>query len=392
MFPNWALLLPIFGLFAYSSAQSRCNFICEADWQTRVDPTDGKTYGYKAQRICRDNCAEVATIHSRDEYDFVFLTFRDLLDQCQTNASVCPIRDPNPDFNRILNSFWLGMHRIQQYTSICPGCSVDSEIVYVNSDGTPYNFGTYNADRAVIEDCTQLLDSATGKWNDIPCHYQQAAVVCKRDCASYCQAQVPPLTTTEATTTIQSPGGGPGGPGQPGPNGPNGADATTSAPGGGDNPSPGGNGPNGQPGQPGPNGPNGADATTSAPGGGNNPSPGGNGPNGQPGQPGPNGPNGADATTSAPGGGDNPSPGGNGNPGQNGTNGQPGQNGTSFTNSPGEGGNGDLTTTPEPTTIEPVTITSTMRAPLPPPAPRRRSSRSPRSTQETTTSNPNIVS
>uniref|UniRef100_A0A914NUI9 C-type lectin domain-containing protein n=1 Tax=Meloidogyne incognita TaxID=6306 RepID=A0A914NUI9_MELIC len=216
MFPNWALLLPIFGLFAYSSAQSRCNFICEADWQTRVEPTDGKTYGYKvffksalnffeAQRICRDNCAEVATIHSRDEYDFVFLTFRDLLDQCQTNASVCPIRDPNPDFNRILNSFWLGMHRIQQYTSICPGCSVDSEIVYVNSDGTPYNFGTYNADRAVIEDCTQLLDSATGKWNDIPCHYQQAGVVCKRDCASFCQAQVAPITTTEATTTISSP-------------------------------------------------------------------------------------------------------------------------------------------------------------------------------------------
>uniref|UniRef100_A0A915N6M3 C-type lectin domain-containing protein n=1 Tax=Meloidogyne javanica TaxID=6303 RepID=A0A915N6M3_MELJA len=216
MFPNWALLLPIFGLFAYSSAQSRCKFICEADWQTRVEPTDGKTYGYKvffksalnffeAQRICRDNCAEVATIHSRDEYDFVFLTFRDLLDQCQTNASVCPIRDPNPDFNRILNSFWLGMHRIQQYTSICP------------------------ADRAVIEDCTQLLDSATGKWNDIPCHYQQAGVVCKRDCASFCQAQVPPITTTEATTTISSPGGQPGGPGQPGPNGPNGADATTSA-------------------------------------------------------------------------------------------------------------------------------------------------------------------
>uniref|UniRef100_A0A915MA91 C-type lectin domain-containing protein n=1 Tax=Meloidogyne javanica TaxID=6303 RepID=A0A915MA91_MELJA len=263
MFPNWALLLPIFGLFAYSSAQSRCKFICEADWQTRVEPTDGKTYGYKvffksalnffeAQRICRDNCAEVATIHSRDEYDFVFLTFRDLLDQCQTNASVCPIRDPNPDFNRILNSFWLGMHRIQQYTSICQGCSVDSEIVYVNSDGTPYNFGTYNgtigehediglpwiiilADRAVLEDCTQLLDSETGKWNDIPCHYQQAAVVCKRDCASFCQAQVPPITTTEATTTILSPGGQPGGPGLPGPNGPNGADATTSAPDNGNN-------------------------------------------------------------------------------------------------------------------------------------------------------------
>ena len=50
MFPNWALLLPFFGLFAYSRAQNnlQCNaFTCAADWELRKDQVYNKTFGYK---------------------------------------------------------------------------------------------------------------------------------------------------------------------------------------------------------------------------------------------------------------------------------------------------------------------------------------------------------
>uniref|UniRef100_A0A1I8BD43 C-type lectin domain-containing protein n=1 Tax=Meloidogyne hapla TaxID=6305 RepID=A0A1I8BD43_MELHA len=167
MFPNWALLLPLFGLVAFCRAQNsnnQCNpFICGNDWQNRTEPNDGKVYGYKvflksalnffeAQRICRDQCAEVASVLNDDEYDFVLQVAGDLLEQCQTNASVCPIRDPNPEFNRILNGFWLGMHRVQQYTPYFANGPVDSEIVCMNSDRTNCSFGTYNGTIGEHED------------------------------------------------------------------------------------------------------------------------------------------------------------------------------------------------------------------------------------------------
>ncbi|KAF7635981.1 C-type lectin domain-containing protein [Meloidogyne graminicola] len=205
---------------SFAQTSNTClKFECNDDWATRTD-SDGKVYGYKAfvqesinfyeaNALCRDQCAEVVSIHSAEENEFVRTVAKPLLDDCQ-NEIICKSRpnETSEDFNRILHSFFIGMHRVQH--SRLERCTRDENAYCIWSDMTECDFGNYtgvigphetsppwatgNPNGIVyplyaIEDCVEFYDSTNGYWNDIPCNFRLSGVICKRDCASYCVDQ-----------------------------------------------------------------------------------------------------------------------------------------------------------------------------------------------------------
>uniref|UniRef100_A0A915N5Q0 C-type lectin domain-containing protein n=1 Tax=Meloidogyne javanica TaxID=6303 RepID=A0A915N5Q0_MELJA len=184
-------------------------FECNDTWDLFQD-NDGK-----ANALCREQCAEVVSIHSKEENEFVRAIAQPLLDDCQgmryvrgihrKNEVICKSRpgETNPDFDRILHSFFIGMHRIQ--FGRLGQCTRDPNIYCIWSDGTPCDFGNYTGvigphetvppwatgnpngiEQYGNEDCVEFYDSVNGYWNDIGCQMRLSGVICKRLCNSYC--------------------------------------------------------------------------------------------------------------------------------------------------------------------------------------------------------------
>ncbi|KAL7077526.1 hypothetical protein ACQ4LE_003538 [Meloidogyne hapla] len=212
------LLISKFNILSAQTTITPClPFECNDDWSLFTD-SNGKVYGYKAfvqesinffeaNAICRDQCAEVVSIHSAEENEFVRTIAKPLLDDCQ-NQIICQSRpgETSPDFNKIYHSFYIGMHRVQ--FGRLAQCTRDPNIYCIWSDGTQCDFGNYTGvigpheqvlpwatgnpngiEQYGNEDCVQLYDSVNGYWNDIGCHMRLSGVICKRECASYCVDQ-----------------------------------------------------------------------------------------------------------------------------------------------------------------------------------------------------------
>uniref|UniRef100_A0A1I8BPP5 C-type lectin domain-containing protein n=1 Tax=Meloidogyne hapla TaxID=6305 RepID=A0A1I8BPP5_MELHA len=202
------VILPI--IFSSILAQQIPNcpaktYRCDSDWRTRTDDNTGE-----ADAFCRARCAEVVSIHSQEEQDFVTRIAGPILNRCQF-TSACRSRAPNPQFDRLLRSFWIGLNRATG--TLKTSNSVDNDVyclwsdrtgcadfgtfpnnsVNANTNSPPWTRGNPNgvntADSQILEDCTQMVESRRGGWNDIPCYYRIGGVICKRQCNSYCAAQ-----------------------------------------------------------------------------------------------------------------------------------------------------------------------------------------------------------
>ncbi|CAK5076100.1 unnamed protein product [Meloidogyne enterolobii] len=94
---------------------------CPDDWASRLD-SSGVVYGYKvimqdminyyqARNLCNKEGGELVSIHSNEEEQFVVQLAWSLLDQCQTNNSLCRQRVPIPSLDSMFRSFYIGLNR-----------------------------------------------------------------------------------------------------------------------------------------------------------------------------------------------------------------------------------------------------------------------------------------
>uniref|UniRef100_A0A915N8F3 C-type lectin domain-containing protein n=1 Tax=Meloidogyne javanica TaxID=6303 RepID=A0A915N8F3_MELJA len=166
---------------------------------------------YEADVFCRARCAEVVSIHSQEEQNFVRRIAAPVLNRCQFTSACTPVvQSTNATFDRQLRSFWIGLNRVTG--TLKDAHSVDSSVYQLWSDRTEVDFGSFpnnsvntgtnsppwtrgnpngvnSADPQIIEDCTQMVESRQGGWNDFPCNWRISGVICKRKCTSYCAAQ-----------------------------------------------------------------------------------------------------------------------------------------------------------------------------------------------------------
>uniref|UniRef100_A0A915P1L4 C-type lectin domain-containing protein n=1 Tax=Meloidogyne floridensis TaxID=298350 RepID=A0A915P1L4_9BILA len=204
---------------------------CYSDWQTNVG-SDGFTYGYKAvvsdmvnffeaHDVCAALGAQVASIHSAQENAFVISIASSLLDQCENNNAVCKQRVDRSTtsslrLDRLLRSFWIGMHRVQYapfYNTSVDCCWSDgTQCDYGRFDGVadpnqsipPWSTGNPSGSSSSItsagwnvEDCVEITNDNGVLWNDIGCYHKLGGVVCKKNCTNTC----PPVTTQAPAVT-----------------------------------------------------------------------------------------------------------------------------------------------------------------------------------------------
>ncbi|KAL7079976.1 hypothetical protein ACQ4LE_000042 [Meloidogyne hapla] len=214
---------------------------CSSDWKINV-ASDGFTYGYKAivadmvnffeaHDVCAAQGAQVASIHSAQENAFVISIANTLLDQCENNNSVCAQRvsrtaNDTLRLDRLLRSFWIGMHRVQYapfYNASVDCCWSDGTICdYGRFDGvasptqtiSPWSQGNPSGSSSSaqstgsgnVEDCVEMTYDNGTLWNDIGCYHKLGGVICKKNCTDAC----PAVTTQEpvVTNTVDSDTGG----------------------------------------------------------------------------------------------------------------------------------------------------------------------------------------
>uniref|UniRef100_A0A1I8BP69 C-type lectin domain-containing protein n=1 Tax=Meloidogyne hapla TaxID=6305 RepID=A0A1I8BP69_MELHA len=190
---------------------------CTAGNWTRRKGEDGSTYGYQvvmkdwlnfyeAQAQCLAIGAEVVSIHTSDENEFVRQLAAPYINACLTNTSVCSQR-VSTAFDSNLRVLWLGMHRSAIYPYY--NNTLDS----INSDGTPCDYfnitgasGTEDSTANTQQEaCVVMYSSTTGAWNDMACYNKQGGVICKINCSAtataVAQCGVGTTTTTAASTT-----------------------------------------------------------------------------------------------------------------------------------------------------------------------------------------------
>jgi len=229
-------LTSLFGLILPALVSGQCS----SDFST-FTASDGFTYGYKvilqdmlnyfeAADLCYAQGAQVASIHSADENNFIFSLSANLLNQCQNNNSVCAQRVSRStasglSLDQLLRSFWLGMHRLQfvPYYNATVDCIWSDGTIcdYGRFDGvatatqnvTPWSTGNPSGSNnsaaspgsGYTEDCVEI--STGGLWNDISCYHKLGGVICKKNCTNPCPSAAAPTTTTSAsklTTTLST--------------------------------------------------------------------------------------------------------------------------------------------------------------------------------------------
>uniref|UniRef100_A0A1I8BN49 C-type lectin domain-containing protein n=1 Tax=Meloidogyne hapla TaxID=6305 RepID=A0A1I8BN49_MELHA len=159
---------------------------CTAGNWTRRRSEDGSTYGYQvvmkdwlnfyeAQAQCLTIGAEVVSIHSSDENEFVRQLAAPYINACLTNTSVCAQR-VSTAFDSNLRVLWLGMHRSAIYPSY------NNTLDCINSDGTPCDYSNFSGTPSGTvngyadtqqEACVVMFSSTTGGWNDMACFNKQ---------------------------------------------------------------------------------------------------------------------------------------------------------------------------------------------------------------------------
>uniref|UniRef100_A0A915LDN1 C-type lectin domain-containing protein n=1 Tax=Meloidogyne javanica TaxID=6303 RepID=A0A915LDN1_MELJA len=185
------------------------------NWTKRAGE-DGNTYGYQivmqdwlnfyeANAKCLALGAEVVSVHSVAENEFIRQLSAPYITACQTNTSVCAT---------IFSSLWVGFHRSAFYPSY------NSTVDCINSDGTicdyfnitggPSGTETGGALIKIVrfkagqqEACAAMYSATTGQWNDIACFNKLGGVICKKNCSNACG--VASTTTTQLTTTTTQP-------------------------------------------------------------------------------------------------------------------------------------------------------------------------------------------
>uniref|UniRef100_A0A1I8BN06 C-type lectin domain-containing protein n=1 Tax=Meloidogyne hapla TaxID=6305 RepID=A0A1I8BN06_MELHA len=191
---------------------------CTAGNWTRRQGEDGYTYGYQvvmkdwlnfyeAQAQCLAIGAEVVSIHTSDENEFVRQLAAPYINACLTNTSVCAQR-VSTAFDSNLRVLWLGMHRSAIYPSY------NNTLDCINSDGTGCNYSNFSGTPSGTENgtagaqqeaCVVMYSSTTGAWNDMACYNKQGGVICKINCSAtataVAQCGVGTTTTTAASTT-----------------------------------------------------------------------------------------------------------------------------------------------------------------------------------------------
>ncbi|KAL7070127.1 hypothetical protein ACQ4LE_010369 [Meloidogyne hapla] len=207
---------------------------CTAGNWTRRRSEDGSTYGYQvvmkdwlnfyeAQAQCLTIGAEVVSIHSSDENEFVRQLAAPYINACLTNTSVCAQR-VSTAFDSNLRVLWLGMHRSAIYPSY------NNTLDCINSDGTPCDYSNFSGTPSGTvngyadtqqEACVVMFSSTTGGWNDMACFNKQGGVICKINCSATAIAiaqcgivstttvatftTAPSTSTTEPSTTTTTP-------------------------------------------------------------------------------------------------------------------------------------------------------------------------------------------
>uniref|UniRef100_A0A914NRL0 C-type lectin domain-containing protein n=1 Tax=Meloidogyne incognita TaxID=6306 RepID=A0A914NRL0_MELIC len=242
------------------------------NWTKRAGE-DGNTYGYQivmqdwlnfyeANAKCLALGAEVVSVHSVAENEFIRQLSAPYITACQTNTSVCAT---------IFSSLWVGLHRSAFYpsynstvdcinsdgticdyfnitggpsgtetggaspyitacqtnTSVCATIfsslwvglhrsafypSYNSTVDCINSDGTICDYfnitggpsGTETGGASGQQEaCAAMYSATTGQWNDIACFNKLGGVICKKNCSNACG--VASTTTTQLTTTTTQP-------------------------------------------------------------------------------------------------------------------------------------------------------------------------------------------
>nr|CAD2176640.1 unnamed protein product [Meloidogyne enterolobii] len=181
------------------------------NWTKRAGE-DGNTYGYQvvmkdwlnfyeANAKCLALGAEVVSIHTVAENEFIRQLAAPYITACQTNTSVCVSRVSTTQDTQ-WRSLWLGLHRCAFYPTY--NATVDC----INSDGTVCDYlnitggpsgtetGTASGQQ---EACAAMYSATTGQWNDIACFNKLGGVICKKNCSKACG--VASTTTTQLTTT-----------------------------------------------------------------------------------------------------------------------------------------------------------------------------------------------
>ncbi|CAK5040286.1 unnamed protein product [Meloidogyne enterolobii] len=185
---------------------------CTSGNWTKRTGEDGNTYGYRvvmkdwlnfyeANAQCLALGAEVVSVHSAAENEFIRQLAGPYITACQTNTSVCASRvSTTQDIQ--WRSLWLGLHRCAFYPTY--NATVDC----INSDGTSCDYlnitggpsgtetGTASGQQ---EACAAMYSATTGQWNDIACFNKLGGVICKKNCSNACG--VASTTTTQLTTT-----------------------------------------------------------------------------------------------------------------------------------------------------------------------------------------------
>uniref|UniRef100_A0A914KY93 C-type lectin domain-containing protein n=1 Tax=Meloidogyne incognita TaxID=6306 RepID=A0A914KY93_MELIC len=177
------------------------------NWTKRAGE-DGNTYGYQivmqdwlnfyeANAKCLALGAEVVSVHSVAENEFIRQLSAPYITACQTNTSVCAT---------IFSSLWVGLHRSAFYPSY------NSTVDCINSDGTICDYfnitggpsGTETGGASGQQEaCAAMYSATTGQWNDIACYNKLGGVICKKNCSKACG--VASTTTTQLTTTTTQP-------------------------------------------------------------------------------------------------------------------------------------------------------------------------------------------
>uniref|UniRef100_A0A914L871 C-type lectin domain-containing protein n=1 Tax=Meloidogyne incognita TaxID=6306 RepID=A0A914L871_MELIC len=171
--------------------------------------------GFRADIFCRDRCAEVVSIHSQQEQDFVTRIAGPLLTKCQfTDACSERMEHTNKsaaNFDRMLRGFWIGMNRV--WGTLLNHNTIDTNITCIWSDRSQCDYGSVlngsvtpdtvsppwargnpnganpGGDPLIVQACVQMVEGRHGGWNDISCSYRLGGLICKRKCSSYCAAQ-----------------------------------------------------------------------------------------------------------------------------------------------------------------------------------------------------------
>uniref|UniRef100_A0A915P245 C-type lectin domain-containing protein n=1 Tax=Meloidogyne floridensis TaxID=298350 RepID=A0A915P245_9BILA len=211
---------------------------CPDGWASRLD-SSGIVYGYKvimqdminyyqARNLCNEEGGELVSIHSDEEEQFVAQLALNLLDQCQTNNSLCRQRVPIPSLDSMFRSFYIGLNRaaIEPYydptvvQTWADGSSVD--YASVPTPGVPtiqiqpwgpgcpsgLNDTGSNPQKGSPEDCVCMYKGADGNinWNDISCYHKLAGGICKRTCNGASFGKMCGINGWQAIATCQSMG------------------------------------------------------------------------------------------------------------------------------------------------------------------------------------------